>query len=46
MKELLEKNNVQLYSTETEEMSSVVERWKRTMCVRCGNTLHQTTNYK
>ena len=30
MKELLEKNNVQLYSTENEEKSSIVERWNRT----------------
>ena len=31
MKELLEKNNVQLYSTENEEKSSIVERWNRTI---------------
>ena len=31
MKELLEKNNVELYSTENEEKSSVVERWNRTI---------------
>ena len=29
VKELLEKNNVQLYSTENEEKCSIVERWKR-----------------
>ena len=27
MKDLLEKNNVELYSTENEEKSSIVERW-------------------
>ena len=31
MKDLLEKSNVDLYSTENEEMSSVVERWNRTI---------------
>ena len=31
MKDLLEKNNVDLYSTENEEKSSVVERWNRTI---------------
>ena len=31
MKELLQKYNVQLYSTENEEKSSVVERWNRTI---------------
>ena len=31
MKELLEKNNVQLYSTENEEKSSIVERWNHTI---------------
>ena len=31
MKELLEKNNVELYSTETGEKSSIVERWNRTI---------------
>ena len=31
MKELLEKKNVVLYSTENEEKSSVAERWNRTM---------------
>lgn len=31
MKELLEKHHIQLYSTENEEKSSVVERWNRTM---------------
>ena len=30
-KELLEKNNVQLYPTEDEERSSVVDRWNRTI---------------
>ena len=30
MRDLLEKNRVQLYSTENEEKSSVVERWNRT----------------
>ena len=31
MKDLLEKNNVDLHSTENEEKSSVVERWNRTI---------------
>ena len=31
MKELLDKYNITLYSTENEEKSSVVERWNRTI---------------
>ena len=31
MRELLEKNNITLYSTENEEKSSVYERWNRTI---------------
>lgn len=31
VEELLNKNNVELYSTENEEKSSVVERWNRTI---------------
>ena len=31
MKDLLQKHDVELYSTENEEKSSVVERWNRTM---------------
>ena len=31
VKELLEKNNIQMYSTENEEKSSVCERWNRTI---------------
>ena len=31
MNDLLEKNNVQLHSTENEEKSSIVERWNRTI---------------
>ena len=31
MRELLEKNNITLYSTENEEKSSVCERWNRTI---------------
>ena len=31
MKELLQKHDVELYSTENEEKSSVVERWNRTI---------------
>ena len=31
VKDLLEKNGIQLYSTENEEKSSVVERWNRTI---------------
>ena len=30
MKELLEKNNITLYSTENEEKSSICERWNCT----------------
>ena len=36
MKELLEKNNVQLYSTEYEEKSSIVERSNRTIILITG----------
>ena len=39
MKELLEKNNITLYSTENEEKSSVCERWNRTITVQ-GNTVY------
>ena len=35
MKDLLEKNNVQLYSTENEEKSSIVERWNRAEIFQC-----------
>ena len=46
MKELLEKNDITLYSTENEEKSSVCERWNRTIktkmwkqfTVQAGNT--------
>ena len=31
VKDLLEKNNIQMYSTENEEKSSVCERWNRTI---------------
>ena len=31
VKDLLDKHNIKLYSTENEEKSSVVERWNRTM---------------
>ena len=31
MKDLLEKNKVQLYSTENEEKSSIAERWNSTI---------------
>ena len=47
MKELLEKNNITLYSTENEEKSSVCERWNRTIKTKMwkqftvhGNTQH------
>jgi len=30
-KDLLDKNGIQMYSTENEEKSSVVERWNRTI---------------
>ena len=32
--DLLSKNNVEIYSTENEEKSSVCERWNRTMYKR------------
>ena len=31
MKEVLDKRNVKLYSTENEEKSSIIERWNRTI---------------
>ena len=31
MKKLLQQHNIEMYSTENEEKSSVVERWNRTM---------------
>ena len=47
MKELLEKNNITLYSTENEEKSSVCERWNRTIKTKMwkqftvqGNTVY------
>ena len=47
MRELLEKNNITLYSTENEEKSSVCERWNRTIKTRMwkqftiqGNTIY------
>ena len=41
MKDLLKKNNVQLYSTENEEKSSIVERWNRTIKRNmCNNTMN------
>ena len=36
------KDLVELYSTENEEKSSVVERWIRTMKKKCGNILQLT----
>ena len=47
MKDLLEKNNVQLYSTENEEKSSVVERWNRTIKRMMWKyfTANSTANY-
>ena len=47
MRELLEKNNITLYSTENEEKSSVCERWNRTIKTKMwkqftvqGNTVY------
>ena len=47
MKELLEKYNVQLYSTENEEKSSVIERWNRTIKRNMWKyfTANNTNNY-
>ena len=39
MKELLEKNNITLYSTEYEEKSSACERWNRRIKTKIGNSL-------
>ena len=47
MKDLLDKHNIKLYSTENEEKSSVVERWNRTIKTKLwkqftaqGNTMY------
>ena len=47
LKDLLEKYNIQMYSTENEEKSSVVERWNRTIKTKMwkqftvqGNTMY------
>ena len=47
MKDLLDKHNIKLYSTENEEKSSVVERWSRTIKTKMwrqftaqGNTMY------
>ena len=47
MKELLEKNDITLYSTENEEKSTVCERWNRTIKTKMwrqftvqGNTIY------
>ena len=47
MKDLLDKHNIKLYSTENEEKSSVVERWNRTIKTKMwkqftaqGNTMY------
>ena len=47
MKDLLEKNKVQLYSTENEEKSSIVERWNRTIKRNMGKyfSANNTMNY-
>ena len=47
VKELLKDNNIELYSTENEEKSSVVERWIGTMKQRMFKyfTAHDTTKY-
>ena len=55
LKELLENHNIQMYSTENEEKSSVCERWNRTIKGKMwkqftiqGNTVfrHSTQNIK
>ena len=50
VKDLLEKNGIQIYSTENEEKSSVVERWNRTIKSKMwkqftvqGNTMYPDT---
>ena len=47
MKELLEKNNITLYSTENKEKSSVCERWNRTIETKIWKqfTVHGNTVY-
>ena len=47
MKKLLAKNNIELYSTENEEKSSVVERWNRTIKRNMWKyfTANNTTRY-
>ena len=47
MKELLDKHNISLYSTENEEKSSVVERWNRTIKQKMWKqfTAQNTTQY-
>ena len=51
MKDLLDKHNIKLYSTENEEKSSVVERWNRTIKTKMwkqftahGNTMYLDTH--
>ena len=43
MKELLEKNNVELYSTENEEQSSIMDRWNHTIKRNMWKYFMQTT---
>ena len=47
MNELLSKNNIELYSTENEEKSSIVERWNRTIKRNMWKyfTANNTTKY-
>ena len=47
IKELLEKNDITLYSTENEEKSSVCERWNRTIKTKMWKqfTVHGNTQY-
>ena len=47
MRELLEKNNITLYSTENEEKSSVCERWNRTIKTKMWKqfTVQRNTQY-
>ena len=43
-KDMLDKNNIQMYSTENEEKSSVVERWNRTIKNRMWKRFTEQSN--
>ena len=44
VKDLLNKNNIKLHSTENEQKSSVVERWNRTMKKRMWKMFSENNN--